>query len=201
MMKKYLFPLLFSGFILSACTSTKFGQPAQPSDWQAQRDWQNFEASGRLGVKVQEKGSYANFDWYKQNGVETIDINTPLGTTVGQLCQDSEGVLALDNKGNLYQADTAEALSEQLLGYPIPIQHLGVWANGEWVSDQPHEILADGKLKQLGWVISRELDEENLPSILLLENNQLSVRLAFTEVSRTEGKPEKLERCEARSNP
>ena len=69
---------------------------------------QIFSADGRLAVKVEGKGSYANFDWTYQNAVQTIDVNTPLGNTVGQLCQDSEGVLAVDSKGKVYQAETAE---------------------------------------------------------------------------------------------
>lgn len=57
--------LIVSGslLLLAACTSTKMAQTHQ---WQAQRDWQAFDASGRLGVKIAEKGSYANFDWTRK---------------------------------------------------------------------------------------------------------------------------------------
>ena len=48
--------------------------------------------------KWKEKGSYTNFDWTYQNAVQTIDVDTPLGNTVGQLCQDSDGVLAVNSK-------------------------------------------------------------------------------------------------------
>ena len=91
---------------------------------------QDFSADGRLAVKVEGKGSYANFDWTYQNAVQTIDVNTPLGNTVGQLCQDSEGVLAVDSKGKVYQAETAEELSRQLLGFAFTgsiSAYLGRW--------------------------------------------------------------------------
>ena len=71
------------------------------------------------------------FDWTYQNAVQTIDVNTPLGNTVGQLCQDSEGVLAVDSKGKVYQAETAEELSRQLLGFALPVQYLHIWADGK----------------------------------------------------------------------
>lgn len=58
-----------------------------------------------------KKAQYANFDWTHQNQVQTIDVNTPLGNTVGQLCQDGQSVLAVDGKGQVYQAASAEALS------------------------------------------------------------------------------------------
>ena len=192
--------IIFSGsllLLLAACTSTKIAQTHQ---WQAQRDWQAFDASGRLGVKIDEKGSYANFDWTRKNGVETIDVNTPIGSTVGQLCRDAEGVLAQDANGKIYTAETPEELSEKLLGYHLPIKHLSVWANGEWVRDEPHSFTADGKLKQLGWTISRELNDDETTRILLLENDKMSLRMVFNELTRTQGQPESQERCAARTN-
>ncbi|SSY71172.1 outer membrane lipoprotein LolB [Alysiella crassa] len=189
--------LILSGCLtlLAACVSNTM---PTPHNWQAQRDWQTFDTTGRLGVKINDKGSYANFDWTRKDGVETIDVNTPLGNTVGQLCRDSQGVLALDANGKIYSADTPEALSEQLLGYALPIEHLGVWANGEWVRDVPHGFTADGKLKQLGWTISRELNDDESTRILLLENEKMSIRMAFSESSRTAGQPEKMGKCAAR---
>lgn len=184
-----------AALVLAACTATK---PQMPSEWQAQRDWKVFEASGRLSVKVKGTGSYANFDWTRENGVETIDVNTPIGTTVGQLCQDAEGVLAVDAKGKTYHADTAADLSRQLLGYALPVQYLGVWANGEWAKDLPHQLLADGTLQQAGWRIRRSLREDGSPYTLLLENNDMSVRLVFSESRREAGLPETQGRCEAR---
>ena len=98
--------------LLAACAQPNL---PQQNSWQAAEQVQDFSADGRLAVKVEGKGSYANFDWTYQNAVQTIDVNTPLGNTVGQLCQDSEGVLAVDSKGKVYQAETAEELSRQLL--------------------------------------------------------------------------------------
>lgn len=185
-------------FLLGACASNTL-QTSSSSQWQAQRDWQSFDATGRLGVKIEEKGSYANFDWTRQNGVETIDVNTPLGNTVGQLCKDAQGVLALDANGKLYTADTASELSERLLGYDLPLEHLGVWTNGEWVRDVPYSLTADDKLKQLGWTISRELNDDGLTRILLLENSKLSIRMVFTNTNRTAGKADAVGQCAARS--
>lgn len=185
-----------AALLLAACAGR--GTPQQAADWQAEREWKTFAASGRLGVKVQEKGSYANFDWLRENGVETIDVNTPLGNTVGQLCRDSEGVLAQNSKGEIFQAATPEALSEQLLGYRLPLKHLLVWANGEWAAAEPHQVGSDGVLQQSGWRISRERLEDGRPRLLLLENAQMSLRLVFGEVSREAGQSEQQERCAVR---
>lgn len=191
--------VIFSGslLLLSACMATKLAQPYQ---WQAQRNWQDFDASGRLGIKIDEKGSYAHFDWVRKNGVETIDVNTPIGSTVGQLCRDAQGVLAKDASGNIYTAETPEKLSEKLLGYNLPIKYLSVWANGEWVNGESYSFTSNGQLRQLGWTISRELAEDGTTRILLLENDKMSVRMVFNHITRKQGQPEKSERCEARDN-
>ena len=100
---------LSAAVLLAACAQPRM---ASSDSWRAQTETPDFTADGRLAVKVNEKGSYANFDWTHQNQVQTIDVNTPLGNTVGQLCQDGQGVLAVDGKGQVYQAASAEALSE-----------------------------------------------------------------------------------------
>ena len=181
--------------LLNAC---QIHAPKNNTSWQAQRSWQAFNASGRLSVKIGDQGQVAHFDWTRQDNVETFDVNTPIGTTVGQLCQDSEGVLAMDNQNHQYTAPNAEILSEQLLGYTLPVQYLGVWMNGEWVKDIPYKINTDGSLQQLGWNISRESDTDGLVRIISLSNAHLTLRLAFSQVERQAGIAQRFARCDAR---
>ena len=190
--------LLLSGclVLLAACSVP---QAQKPSEWQAERSLKTFATSGRMGVKVKEKGSYAHFDWTLENGVETVDVNTPLGSTVGQLCRDDLGVLAVDSKGQKFEAATPDELSEQLLGYRLPIAHLAVWANGEWVNGQPHRIETDGTLVQAGWRIRRSLNEDGSPRVLVLDNGQLNLRLVFSDSSREHGRADTQGRCRARA--
>ncbi|QEY25849.1 lipoprotein insertase outer membrane protein LolB [Neisseria zalophi] len=168
-----------SAVILAACAQP---QMTAKESWRAQSDIADFTADGRLAVKADGKGSYANFDWSYQNPVQTISINTPLGSTLGQLCQDSLGVLAVDRDGKIYQADTPQALSRQLLGFELPVQYLHVWANGQWVKNAPYQLLDDGRLQQFEWTVSRLLNEDGSPRILLLESPKLTLRLVFDQM-------------------
>ena len=166
--------------ILAACAQP---QRADKESWRAQSDIPDFTADGRLAVKVNDKGSYANFDWTYQNQVQTINVNTPLGNTVGQLCQDKQGVLAVDGKGKKYYADTPQALSEQLLGFALPVQYLHVWANGQWVANAPYQLLPDGRLQQFEWTVTRSLNADGTPKVLLLESSKLTLRLVFDQMA------------------
>lgn len=184
------------GLVLSSCTSV----PKTPDAWREQGDLRDFSAEGRLAVKAaDQKGSYANFDWTYQNGIQTINVNTPLGNTVGQLCQDAQGVLAVDGKGKVFSAATPQELSEQLLGYELPVQYLNIWAAGQWVKDVPYQLTSDGRLKQFDWTISRQLNENGMPRILLLESSKLTLRLVFDSIGDLPAGTPAVSQCAARS--
>ena len=164
--------------LLAACQTT----PIKPSTWQAgSRDALNFNASGRLAVKQNDKGSYANFDWDSNGKMQQLSVNTPLGNTVGELCQDSSGVVATASNGETYQAATANELSERLMGFAIPVESLDLWAHGYYADNQPHTVDEQGRLLQAGWKIERQVGGEGHPRILVLDNQQLSIRLAFND--------------------
>ena len=131
--------------LITACARPEL---PQQNGWQPAETVNDFSAEGRIAVKLEGKGSYANFDWTYQNQVQTININTPLGSTVGQLCQDNQGVLAVDNKGRTYEAATAQELSNRLLGFELPIQYLHIWASGKRVAGAPYQLLPDSRLQQ-----------------------------------------------------
>ena len=164
--------------VLAACQTA----PIKPAVWQAgSRDALNFVASGRLAVKQNEKGSYANFDWDSNGRMQQLSVNTPLGNTVGELCQDSSGVVATASNGETYQAATANELSERLMGFAIPVESLDLWAHGYYADNQPHTVDEQGRLLQAGWKIERQVGGEGHPRILVLDNQQLSIRLAFND--------------------
>ena len=48
--------------------------------------------------------------------MQTINVNTPLGNTLGQICRDSQGVLAVNAKGERFTAPDVRQLSQKLLG-------------------------------------------------------------------------------------
>ena len=164
--------------VLAACQTA----PIKPTTWQAgSRDALNFVASGRLAVKQNEKGSYANFDWDSNGKMQQLSVNTPLGNTVGELCQDGTGVVATASNGEVYQAATASELSERLMGFAIPVESLDLWAHGYYAENTPHAVDEQGRLLQAGWKIERQTDGESHPRLLVLDNQQLSIRLAFND--------------------
>ncbi|MDO4878091.1 MAG: outer membrane lipoprotein LolB [Neisseria sp.] len=161
--------------------------PVTRTQWRGPGEIADFSADGRLAVQAQGKGSYANFDWLRQNGVQTIDINTPLGNTIGRLCRDGQGVLAVNAQGEIFEAGTAAELSERLLGFALPLQYLDIWANGRWTDELPHRITDKGELNQAGWLIDRQIKDDGSVRILTLTGEKLSLRLVFDHIAPPDG--------------
>ena len=103
MIRHCLLPIS-AALLLAACTS--LGTQMSAESWRDDAATPEFEASGRMGVKENERGSYANFDWLRTAAVQLFEVKTPLGNSVGRLCQDSGGVQAVASDGQVYRAAT-----------------------------------------------------------------------------------------------
>ncbi|OAM27176.1 MULTISPECIES: outer membrane lipoprotein LolB [Eikenella] len=185
-MTRHLPPFL-AALLLAACTTTGTQMPAE--GWREDAPTPQFEASGRMGVKENERGSYANFDWLRTAALQLFEVKTPLGNSVGRLCQDSRGVEAVASNGQVYRAASTAELSQQLLGYDLPVAYLDRWANGLRVPGEPYSILPDGRLQQMGWRIQRNLDENGQVRLLHMERSGLSLRLIFDRFGQPERSP------------
>lgn len=163
---------------LSACGV--FDGPKEAMPWQAGTDVKDtFYAEGRLAVKIEEKGSYAPFEWLVTLDKQEVSVKSPLGNTVGVLCEDAQGVIAAGNN-EVYEDDSAENLSQRLLGFSLPLDKLHYWANGQWLPNEPHHVDAGGRLQQLGWTIERSATVgEARPRLLVLARPGLTLRLVF----------------------
>lgn len=199
MQQIFRFCAVLSAALLAACSN--FGTPVKQAAWQAVPPGEaaGFYSQGRLAVKEGEKGSYAHFEWQDLGVMQNINVNTPLGNTVGVLCRDSEGVIAQSSDGKRFQAATVEELSHNLLGFTLPMSHLNRWARGHWLDGEAHRILPDGRLQQSGWRISRQLAPDGItPRILVLENQHLNIRLVFDQFEPVDLRIIKIGRCALR---
>lgn len=188
--------VLILALLLAACA-----QLPSVSKWQEEREWHYLEASGRFAVRAQEQGISAGFDLLRQNGAESITILSPIGTVMGSLCHDEQGAIAMDQQKRIFQAASVEQLGEMFLGHRLPLSALPVWMNGEWVRNEPHNIHTDGSLQQYGWKIQRHSDENDLTRLLILEHDELSARLFFSQIDRSQENSNTKQLCSIREMP
>lgn len=162
---------------LSACITTQAYHPETQTPDTA------FHISGRLAVKIEEKGHYGNFSWQHlpEQKHDTIEITTPLGNSVARIESNQAGVQLTDNKNETYTAENAEILTEEVMGWALPLDNLTWWIQGKVAPNTPYKIEANGTLQQQGWQIQffREQANNTKPKRVELIRKNLSIKIVI----------------------
>lgn len=160
---------------LSACSQL---QPPVPHQTQQQFVLPNqFSLAGRIGVKLENKGHYGNFDWQHHSGNDQLDILSPLGQTIARLSADQSGV-RLQQGERIYEATSAEALTQHTLGWGLPLDNLRFWIHGQPAPNTDYQATASG-FRQQGWLIESEPQGSTHPQRVILQRPQLDIRFAI----------------------
>jgi outer membrane lipoprotein LolB len=93
----------------------------------------------------------------------TLDLSTPLGTTVARVQSGPAGArLTVPSAGGLRteEGPDADALSLQVLGWPLPVSGISDWIEGRPALDRPYRLdpgeAGAAQLEQDGWTIHFE---------------------------------------------
>jgi len=116
--------------LLSAC-SLLHPQSALPAHArQGAESLHSWQAEGKLGLHYQDKGGSLYFTWAQQGDSFKLSLAGPLGQGRTAL-SGGAGRVSMDNAttGHL-EADSAEALMQQALGWQAPVSHLRFWLRG-----------------------------------------------------------------------
>lgn len=143
---------LAAAALLAACASLP--QPPAADRVHAGR----FAATTTLDGR--SENSSGRFTLAVQGERLTLDLATPLGTTLARIDVDAQGaLLQVPGAGGLQQARgrDAERLAADLLGYPLPVSGIADWIEGRPSPQRPAQLLAlDGgaqRIVQDGWTI------------------------------------------------
>lgn len=144
----------------------------------------NFGLDGRIGVLTTQKGFSGTMRWHHHEDGDRISFYSPLGTQLGELDANASGVTLTTGNQKTYRADDAETLTEQTLGWSLPLAGLPDWALGRPTAGA-HEILAwDAagrivRMRQSGWDIEYPSYQEasGLPGKIVLKSPKLDLKL------------------------
>ncbi|MCB5184988.1 lipoprotein insertase outer membrane protein LolB [Methylobacillus gramineus] len=147
---------------------------------------QEFNLQGRIGVQTAAKGFSGSTQWRHAVNNDTITLFSPLGSQVAAITRTPDGVTLKTSGNKTYQASDAETLTEQNLGWRLPMTGLADWTLGR----PSHTAIASStwdeqgrlvKLKQDGWEIEYGqyvlAEGYQLPSRITLRNTQLTLKL------------------------
>ncbi|MGJ8620326.1 MAG: lipoprotein insertase outer membrane protein LolB [Methylophilaceae bacterium] len=147
---------------------------------------EGFSLKGRIAVITDAKNSSGRLAWEHSAKKDNVDIYSPLGGKVANITKTPEQVTFTDNKKTLTAAD-AESLTQETLGFSLPLSGLSYWALGKPSNQSIANVMTwdnNGKIKTLvqdGWNIEyndyADHDVYSLPRKVQLNNNRISIKL------------------------
>jgi len=164
--------------ILPACAELSFLHPAKGLE---------FELTGRIAVRYNHEGSSGNIAWRHRAQGDELLITSPLGQGVARIERDGEVVSVTTSDRRVYRARDAESLTEQVLGFRVPLAGLADWVRARPAPGPARETKdASGRLREIrqnGWQIDYLAygDAGALPTRLRLTYPGLEIRLAISE--------------------
>lgn len=146
----------------------------------------DFSLQGRIGIQTNPKGFSGSLIWQHGNNHDEIALYSPLGSQVASINRTPAQITLLDSSGKSYQAADAETLTEEVLGWRLPLKGLSDWALGRPTASpiQHSAWNAQGQLTQLkqdGWTIEfdnyQQQGNYTLPGKIYLKSTQLNLKL------------------------
>ena len=117
--------------------------------------------SGRFAVTTafeeQRENVSGRFTLEIRGPQQIVELASPLGTTVARIEIEPGGARATGARMQEVRGADADALTEQLLGWPLPVSGLADWIEGRPVPQRSARVERDGEgtvlIEQDGWVI------------------------------------------------
>lgn len=152
---------LLALFLLSACAAL------EPATEEAE-----FELAGRIAVRYGEEAFSGNLAWRHGAAADDMLLTTALGAGVARLTRNGQNIVLTTAEPREYKSDDPEALTQEVLGFRLPLRGLADWVRGRPSPD----------LEARGWKIEYQgYDEQKRPTRLRVTYPNLELRLAISE--------------------
>lgn len=174
--------LLGTAFGLAACATLPPG--AAPLPREAVRD---YAIDARFTLRYEAKQYAGHLAWSHAKDRDELLISSPFGQGLAEIVRDADGVRLTAADRRTHRAASAEALTRDVLGYPLPVDDLAEWLLGRG-ADGRVERDPQGRPRRLwqgGWRIDYDYDDDDpraLPARLSVEGDgELLLRLRVEE--------------------
>jgi outer membrane lipoprotein LolB len=145
-----------------------------------------FDLTGRLAARYGNEAFSGNLAWRHARSADEMLITSSLGAGVARIVRDGNSVILTTAEPREFRASDAEALTEEVLGFRLPLAGLADWVRAR-ASDPglaKTERGAEGRLRSLeerGWKIEYLEYQGELPSRLRLTYQDIELRLAISQ--------------------
>ena len=145
-----------------------------------------FQVLGRLAARYNNDGFTGNVDWRHARTGDDMLISTPLGQGVARIVRQGDATQITTANGRQYRAPDAETLTEQALGFRLPLAGLADWVRGEPAPGIPSQAtrFPDGRIQVLSqndWRIEYLAYEAGRPKLMQLNYPGVQLRFVISE--------------------
>jgi outer membrane lipoprotein LolB len=158
----------------------------RPSEYDAP-----FSFNGRIAIKRGADNSSAGLRWVHspEEDEDEVLILQSLGQTIARIHRDVQGA-TLEAQGRYYVSQDVESLTQQVLGWALPLPWLTHWVAGVPVNDNSAEIQRDAKkhitlMRQAGWEIRYTryagVAADSLPTRIVMKKDNLEITILIDE--------------------
>jgi outer membrane lipoprotein LolB len=145
-----------------------------------------FEFTARFAARYGGEAASGQLAWRHHAERDEVLISSPLGQGLARVTRRESGVTLVTADDRRYTAADAEALTEQVLGFRLPLAGLASWVRARPAADSPArtEYAPDGRLaalEQQGWRIEYQAYEGGRPARMRLSYPGLELRIAVSE--------------------
>lgn len=168
--------------LLAACATVELQAPTAGPIGDA------FHLSGRVSVKYGAEAASGKITWQHDAAGDDLLFSTPLGQGVARIIRRDERVSLTTSDQKVYHASDVESLTEQVLGWRLPLAGLPDWVRGRSAAGAPAQTRLDSaqrlaELRQSGWLVEflGYKSENGPPALLRLSREDVEIRLVIDQ--------------------
>lgn len=181
-----VFGVMLAASCLGACTTLL--PPAEDGRLPQRDQIQSFALEGRFSLRHEDKSYAGRLSWRHAADKDELLLASPFGQGMAEIISDAAGARLTGSDGQSHVAVDAETLTQQVLGYPLPLTHLTDWVRGRGPTghfDTTDNFGRPLRLRQDLWRIDYEYDSDDpqaLPGRLFVQREGgLELRLRIDE--------------------
>ena len=139
-----------------------------------------FALEGRIAVRYGAENLSGLINWSHDAARDEIGLASPLGNQLARLTRSADGVTLTDHRQQQFRAADAESLSEQRLGWRLPLAGLTDWVRARAAAGAAAGAVQEARrddagrlqfLAQSDWRIEYSYEDEaaRVPKRLILQ--------------------------------
>jgi outer membrane lipoprotein LolB len=144
-----------------------------------------FELSGRVAVRYGKDAASGRIFWRHSNDADELLITSSLGQGIARINRKGDQFRLVTGDRKEYRADNAEDLTEQALGWRLPLAGLSDWVQARASPGRPAEMqgVPDKglELRQDGWRVAYEEFRGGKPFRMRLTRDDLQITLVVDQ--------------------